>query len=164
MHKHAPTNYICPFCCLVQKIECDQNQLQGSDIVYQNGVVTAFMATRRWPNNQGHVLVIPNEHYENIYDLPLKVAAKIHENTKVIALAMKAAYSCDGITLRQQNEPAGGQRIWHYHIHIIPRYENDGFHTQEKKPFPADQRATLAKKLRAALEMFREDSLISKDE
>jgi histidine triad (HIT) family protein len=154
MHNHAPTNYVCPFCCLVQKIEFEQNQLKQSDIVYQNGVITAFMATRRWPNNQGHVLIIPNEHYENIYDLPTMVAAKIHEHTKAIALAMKATYSCDGIMLRQQNEPAGGQHIWHYHVHIIPRYENDMFHTSQKESFPADERALLAKKLSAALELY----------
>ena len=151
MHNHAPTNYVCPFCCLVQRIECEQNQLKQSDIVNQNGVVTAFMATRRWPNNQGHVLVIPNDHYENIYDVPNNVAAKIHEITKAVALAMKATYSCDGILLWQQNEPAGGQHIWHYHVHIIPHYEKDMFHTSQKEPFPADERTLLAKKLSAAL-------------
>ena len=153
MHKHAPADYVCPFCCLVQKIECEHNQLKQSDIVSQNGVVTAFMATRRWSSNQGHVLVIPNEHYENIYDLPTVVAAKIHEVTKAISLGMKATYSCDGILLRQQNEPAGGQHIWHYHVHIIPRYDNDMFHTSQKEPIPAVERAKLAKKISANLEL-----------
>lgn len=155
MYTHAPDNYICPFCCLVQKIEHVPNDLQPSDIVCQTNVVTAFIATRRWPNNPGHVLTIPNQHYENIFDLPVEIAVKIHELAKDIALAMKIAYRCDGIMIRQHNESAGDQHIWHYHLHIIPRYKSDGFHTSKKLPFPVDQRALYAKKLSDALGVGR---------
>jgi len=132
----------------VHKIECDHNQLRQSDIVHQNKVVTAFLATRRLPNNQGHVLVIPNQHFENIYDLPDEIGAQIHSLARTVALAMKATYQCDGILIRQQNEPAGGQHIWHYHLHIIPRYESDDFDFSLKEPFPAPERANYAQMLR----------------
>ena len=148
MHNHAPKDYECPFCLLVQNNETNQTQLKKTDIVFQNADVTAFMAMRKYPNNQGHVLVVPNEHFENIYDLPLDIASKIHALSRDVALAMKSEYQCDGIMLRQHNEPAGDQSIWHYHLHVIPRYENDDFHNSQRYPFEADERAQYAQKLR----------------
>jgi histidine triad (HIT) family protein len=61
---------------------------------------------------------------------------------------MKAEYQCDGIMLRQQNEPAGDQSIWHYHLHVIPRYQNDDFYNSRKSPFEVDERADYAQRLR----------------
>jgi histidine triad (HIT) family protein len=132
----------------MQKIEIVSNQLKKSDIVHQNQVTTAFMATRRLPKNQGHVLVIPNQHFENIYDLPDEIGAQIYSLARTVALAMKATYQCDGILIRQHNEPAGGQHIWHYHLHIIPRYEDDDFYNSLKEPFHARERAKYAQMLR----------------
>ncbi|RJP53251.1 MAG: HIT family protein [Anaerolineaceae bacterium] len=148
MHNHAPLEYICPFCLLVQGSESIQTQLRQTDIVFQTADVTAFIATRRYPQNEGHVLIIPNLHFENIYDLPVNISMKIHALSREVALAMKSEYRCDGIMLRQHNEPAGDQNIWHYHLHVIPRYLNDDFHNAQKSPFDADERAQFARKLR----------------
>ena len=148
MYTHAPPDYICPFYLLVQGIENTNTQLKHTDIVYQTADTTAFMATRKWPDNQGHVLIVPNEHYENIYDLPISLGTKIFSLNKNIALAMKSEYMCDGVMLRQHNEPAGDQHIWHFHLHIIPRYQNDDFHNTQKKIFAAGDRAEYALKLR----------------
>jgi len=147
MYTHAPPEYICPFCLLIQGKENNQTQLRKTDIVFQTTDITAFMATRKWPNNQGHVLIIPNKHFENIYDLPFSISSKIHALSRNIALAMKSEYQCDGIMLRQHNEPAGDQNIWHYHLHIIPRYQNDDFYYTQKNPFAAKERASYAQKL-----------------
>ena len=155
MHTHAPSEYICPFCLLVQRKENDQTQLRQTDIVFQTTDITAFIATRRWPNNQGHVLIIPNEHFENIYDLPVSLSSKIHLASRDIALAMKAEYQCDGIMLRQHNEPAGDQHIWHYHLHVLPRYQNDDFYNTQKSPFAAEDRAKYALKLAKGLESLK---------
>ena len=151
MYSHAPENYTCSFCCLIQNIECAGNQLVQSDIVIQKEIVTAFVALMRWSQNPGHVLIAPNEHYENIYDLPLKIGAEIHALAREIALAMKAAYRCDVILIRQHNEPAGGQRMFHYHLHVIPRYTSDNYDTSQKDPFPVGERANFARHLKAAL-------------
>src|SRR6185436_12442075 len=78
MYNHAPSEYVCPFCLLVQSKESTETQLKQTDIVFQTADVTAFMATRKYPHNQGHVLIIPNEHFENIYDLPQEISAKVH--------------------------------------------------------------------------------------
>ena len=147
MYNHAPVDYSCLFCCLVQKNDCVHSPLQSTDIIYQSDMVTAFVATRRFPNNPGHVLVIPNQHFENIYDLPVEFSSPLHELSRVVAFTMKAAVHCDGILIRQHNEPAGGQHIWHYHLHIIPRYENDDFFNRQKQSFPASERAAYAQKL-----------------
>ena len=148
MYTHAPPKYLCPFCFLVQGMESTESQLKQTDIVFQTADVTAFMATRKYPNNQGHVLVAPNTHFENIFDLPLALSSKVHSLSRDIALAMKAEYQCDGILIRQHNEPAGDQNIWHYHLHVIPRYQNDGFHSAQKSSFEVDERAQAAQRLR----------------
>jgi SAM-dependent methyltransferase len=65
---------------------------------------------------------------------------------------MKDVYQCDGVMLIQRNEPAGGQLAWHYHLHVIPRYENDNWDQCQRQAFPADERAEYARKLRAKVE------------
>jgi len=147
-YTHAPSDYVCPFCSLVKGAEGVESSLKSPDIIFQTDDVAAFMALRKYPNNPGHVLIIPNEHFENIYDLPLDVSAKIHALGRNVALAMKSEYHCDGIMLRQHNEPAGDQSIWHYHLHVIPRYEDDDFYNSQRVPFEVDERAQYANKLR----------------
>jgi histidine triad (HIT) family protein len=133
---------------LIQNREHAGNLLKQTDIVLQSRDVTAFMATRKYPGNTGHVLIIPNEHFENIYDLPLNLSSKIHALSREIALAMKAEYSCDGIMLLQHNEPAGDQNIWHYHLHVIPRFQDDDFYNAQKIPFEVNERTLYAQNLR----------------
>ncbi len=148
MYNHAPSEYTCPYCLFVQGKENDQIPLAQTDIVVQIADLTAFIATRKWINNQGHVLIIPNQHFENIFDLPSTLAKQFHTLTKNVALAMKAEYRCDGITIRQHNEPAGDQHIWHYHLHVIPRYDGDDFHNSKRVFFEASERAVYAHKLK----------------
>jgi len=154
MYNHSPEDYICPFCLLVQGIENEHVYSVATDIVHSDEVVTAFISSHQWPSNPGNTVVIPNEHFENIYDLPIYFATRIHELTRSVALAMKAAYACDGVSTRQHNEPAGNQDVWHYHIHVTPRYRNDEFYTfytSRRKLMPADERAKHAQRIRAHL-------------
>ena len=155
MFTHASSEYICPFCLLVQGKENNHTQLKQTDIIFRTADITAFIATRKWPNNQGHVLIVPNQHFENIYNLPTSLLSKIHLASKDIALAMKMEYQCDGILLRQHNEPDGDQHIWHYHLHIIPRYQNDDFHNAQKSPFAAKDRAQYVSKLVKGLQSLK---------
>jgi histidine triad (HIT) family protein len=148
MYNHAPDDYICPFCILARGVENEHVYSSQRDVVYQDDDVTALIASHQWPNNRGHVIIIPNEHFENIYDLPAKLGARIHELAREIALAMKAAYSCDGTSTRQHNEPAGNQDVWHYHLHVFPRYKNDKLYISKRERLSADERAEYAQKLR----------------
>ena len=103
---HKPEGYECPFCKIISGSGATQEKRER-DIIYQTGYVTAFMAGKWWPNNKGHALVVPNRHFENIYDLPVEYAAEIHRAAQQVAFAMKSTYGCDGIYTRQHNEPAG---------------------------------------------------------
>lgn len=128
MYSHAPNEYLCPFCLLVQGVENEHVLSTAADIVLQNDVVTAFVSSHQWPRNHGNVLIIPNEHFENMYELPPELAVDIQRAAQRVAMAMKQVYACDGVSMRQHNEPAGSQDVWHYHVHVTPRYQRDWFY------------------------------------
>ena len=151
MHNHAPENYPCPFCLLIQGIQNEHVHSIQSDIVYHDEVITAFIGSHQWPNNHGSVVVVPNEHFENIYDLPLSYALDIHRAAKRLAIAMKNAYACGGISTRQHNEPAGSQDVWHYHLHVTPRYSDDCYYSTKPELMPILERAKHAVTIREAL-------------
>jgi len=111
-------------------------------------MATAFLALGRWPKNPVDVLVIPNEHFENLYDLPANYAQPLHWLTRAIALALKDIYHCDGISTRQHNEEAGDQDVWHYHVHVTPRFAQDCFYKAKKVDFPEAERLKQAQVLR----------------
>lgn len=154
-YTHEPQGYVCPFCLLVKGIEDEDNKLIQSkqrDIVYKDEFVTALIATLWWPNNKGHVIIIPTKHYENIFDLPVEVAIRIHELAQKLSFALKECYKCDGISTRQHNEPGGSQDVWHYHLHVYPRYYNDNLYRTDGKLSSPNERGIYAEKLRTWLE------------
>jgi len=148
MFNHEPKDYACPFCFLIQGGEGKYNSLQ--DIVYQDKLVTAFVSPRWWPNNPGNVIIVPNEHFENIYDLPSKYAHRVQDIAKEVSIAFKKLCQCDGVSTRQHNEPAGGQDVWHYHLHVFPRYEGDNLYLSLPHPgfVPLEKRILYAERLR----------------
>ncbi len=73
---------------------------------------------------------------------------RIHGCARAVALALKAAYGCDRVSTRQHNEPAGGQDVWPYHLHVFPRYPGDGLYGSYRRPTSAEARAAFAHKLR----------------
>lgn len=147
-YSHKPSDYECPFCRVVTGIERPSKGTKQNDIIYQDEFVTAFIASKWWPNNKGHVLVVPNNHFENIFELPSALAGKIHHVAQIVAFAMKNQYDCDGISTRQHNEPAGNQDVWHYHLHVYPRYENDNLYLSKGKQTNPEERDEYSEKLR----------------
>jgi histidine triad (HIT) family protein len=131
MYNHAPKNYVCPLCKLASGKNTDKTG--PNDVVYQDRYLTAFIAGRWWINNPGHIIVIPNKHYENLYDMPDDLLGKIYAAAKKMAIIMKIAYKCDGTSTRQHNEPAGNQKVWHFHVHVFPRYEGDNLYKLHDK-------------------------------
>ena len=77
------------------------------------------------PLNAGHTLVVPRLHIRDLYELPSELAGPILGTAARIARAAKLAFAADGMTLRQHNEPAGGQEGFHFHLHVIPRFVGD---------------------------------------
>ncbi len=78
------------------------------------------------PATKGHALIIPKEHYANIYELPEEMAGKAMVLAKNLAAHMTEALGCDGFNLVQNNGEVAGQTVFHFHMHLIPRYEGDG--------------------------------------
>jgi histidine triad (HIT) family protein len=148
MFNHAPPDYRCPFCHLLGGADTAANT--QDDVVRRGALATAFISPRWWPNNHGHVLVIPNEHHENLYDLPEAYGHAVHDLVREVAIAIRTTYRCDGISTRQHNEPAGNQDAWHYHVHVFPRYRDDQLY--ESRPYPEfvapEQRWPYAERLR----------------
>jgi histidine triad (HIT) family protein len=151
MFNHEPDDYLCPFCRLVAGGE-DEPRTQR-DIVRRDELATAFISPRWWPNNHGHVLVVPNAHHENLYDLPARYGHAVHDLVRDVAIAIRHTYGSDGTSVRQHNEPAGNQDVWHYHMHVFPRYAGDDLYAT--RPYPdfasAEQRRPYADKLREFL-------------
>lgn len=103
------------------------------------------------PRGDGHCLVIPKKPSRNILDVEATDLAAVMATTQTLAKAVTKAFSADGVTIQQFNEPAGGQVVFHLHVHVIPRFEGVKLrpHTGEM----ADQAvlAEQAEKIRAAL-------------
>jgi len=94
--------------------------------VYEDEDVFAFLDIS--PVTKGHTLVIPKVHNENIYDMEAESAAKLFAAVPKIARALKAEFAPKGMNLLNNNGAFAGQAVFHYHMHLIPRYdEQDGF-------------------------------------
>ena len=150
---HAPDGYRCPFCAIVSGVFGDHVLTSADEVVLREELVTAFVSSHQWPRNRGHVLVVPNAHIENLYELSDDLALPIHRVVKRVAIALKAAYSCPGVSTRQHNEPAGGQDVWHFHVHVCPRYAGDHLYRNNRAVVPTGVRLEQAARLREALEL-----------
>ena len=78
------------------------------------------------PATKGHALILPKEHADNLYELPDETASKVFVLAKKLAMKMKEKLNCDGLNIVQNNGEAAGQTVQHFHMHLIPRYVNDG--------------------------------------
>ena len=78
------------------------------------------------PAARGHALLLPKEHYANLFELDDELAAKALVTAKKVASRLKDALGADGFNLVQNNGEAAGQTVFHFHMHLIPRYKDDG--------------------------------------
>lgn len=78
------------------------------------------------PAAKGHALIIPKEHYANLYELDDELAAKVMVLAKKMITKLTDILGCDGYNIVQNNGEAAGQTVFHFHLHMIPRYQNDG--------------------------------------
>lgn len=77
------------------------------------------------PASKGHALILPKEHYANIYEMPEELLGKAMILAKKMATVMTKALDCDGFNIVQNNGEAAGQTVFHFHMHLIPRYKGD---------------------------------------
>ena len=78
------------------------------------------------PASKGHAVMIPKVHAANLFELPEETAAKAALTAKKVGGAMMEVFGCDGLNVLQNNGEAAGQTVFHYHVHLIPRYQGDG--------------------------------------
>lgn len=122
----TPSTGHCIFCDLIQGAA-------EVSICYEDSTAIAFLDIQ--PVNPGHVLVVPREHYEVLQDIPRDVGQHLYEvATKLIPVVQLAAGASD-MNIVVNSGAAAGQNVMHYHIHLIPRRDGDGFDVP--LPFPA---------------------------
>lgn len=78
------------------------------------------------PATKGHALILPKEHFANLYELPEDLAGESMKLARKMAIKMHANLHTDGFNLVQNNGTVAGQTVFHFHMHLIPRYEDDG--------------------------------------
>ncbi len=117
--------------------------------VYEDADAIVFMDVM--PQSAGHALVVPKAASRNVLDADPAVLAKILPLVQKIAVAAKAAFNADGITMMQFNEPAGGQTVFHLHYHVIPRYDGVALKVHTGKMEDGAVLSAHAAKLRTAL-------------
>jgi len=133
----------CVFCNIVEGII-------PSTKVHEDGLTLAFMDIGQV--NPGHVLVMVKPHVENIFGLDDGLAGAVFQTAARVARALQKAYSPEGVTLYQANGAAAGQTVYHFHLHLVPRYEKDGMQlTWPVKNPPREQLEANAEKIRSAL-------------
>ena len=77
------------------------------------------------PASKGHALIVPKAHYANLYDIDEEVAARAMKLAKKLATRMTKVFGCEGFNLLQNNNETAGQTVFHFHMHVIPRFSND---------------------------------------
>ena len=111
----------CIFCKLA-------NKDIPTNIIYEDEKFTVILDAS--PATKGHALILPKNHAANIYELPDEDAADIFVLAKKLATKMTEILHCDGFNIVQNNGEVAGQTVFHFHMHLIPRYKNDGTEEQ----------------------------------
>ena len=129
--------------------ECSTASLRGC-IVAQDEIVVVVI--NPFPLNPGHVLVIPRQHVESIYELPDALAGPVLSTAVRVARIAKRVFSAEGVTLRQNNGAASDQHLFHFHLHVVPRFAGDGerFNAQPKQ-ISAKEQEMMGERLRQGL-------------
>ena len=99
-----------------------------SNTIYEDSRFRVFLDIN--PATKGNCLIVPREHFDDIYDLDAETAGKLFSLATLIARALKDALNCDGLNIVQNNGEIAGQTIHHFHLHLIPRYKGDDFSMQ----------------------------------
>lgn len=117
--------------------------------VYEDDAFLAFMDVM--PQTPGHTLVLPKAACRNLLDCPADVLARLLPTVQKLAHAVKTGMAAEGITISQFNEAAGGQTVFHMHMHIIPRNEDAPMKHHARGFAPKEELEANAARIRAAL-------------
>ena len=132
-------NQDCIFCKIVAgEIPCFK--------IYETDQILSFLDIG--PVNKGHALIIPKEHYKNIWDLPSDLGKEIISAAQIAGDSIVKATGADGLNLIMNNNEAAGQLVFHAHLHLIPRFNEDGLtHWDQSEYENMDEAMVLAQKI-----------------
>ncbi|MEM9777447.1 MAG: HIT domain-containing protein [Chloroflexota bacterium] len=157
MNNHEPENYKCPFCRIINsKSEFER------EVIVETENVFACLPLQHFPDSGPSVLIIPKRHVENIYDISNELLSEVICLAKEVAMTMKSLWGLDGITLWQHNEPAGSQDVWHFHLHVNSRRQDDNLYRSirfNKVNTSSRQRVMWVSELSEAIENSRSKRL-----
>ena len=112
----------------MKKDDCIFCKLSNGDIptnaLYEDDVVKVIFDLN--PASKGHVLILPKNHFDDIYSMDDATAAHVFQVAVKVAKAMKETLGCEGLNIVQNNGEIAGQTVFHFHMHLIPRYQGDG--------------------------------------
>ena len=94
-----------------------------AEIIYEDENIISFLDIR--PVNYGHTLIIPKKHYDNFLSVSIEDMNRLTTALKIVSAAVKKSVNADGFNIVVNNGEAAGQTVFHFHFHIIPRFEND---------------------------------------
>ena len=117
-----------------------------AEIVYEDEDVLAFLDIS--PNNPGHTLVIPKTPTRNLFTIDAESWAKVMEAVRLLAPKIKEAVGADGINIMMNNEHVAGQIVFHAHVHIIPRFRDDGYTHWPGGEYAEGEMQNVAQKIR----------------
>lgn len=107
----------CIFCKLA-------NGVFPTNTIYEDDEFKVFLDVS--PATKGHCLIVPKDHYANLEDISDEASAKVLPLAKKIMKTLKEKLNCEGLNLVQNNGEIAGQTVFHFHMHVIPRYKGDG--------------------------------------
>ncbi len=120
-----------------------------SHTVYEDAETIAIMDIM--PRADGHVLVIPKAACRNVFDAPADALKAVALTTQKLARAVRAAFAAEGVTIQQFNEPAGGQIVFHMHVHVMPRFDGVALRPHSGTMEKPEVLTNNAEKIREAL-------------
>ena len=131
--------YIVPYLSLTMEncIFCDIAEKRvNANIFYEDEDTISFLDLS--PISKGHCLIVPKKHFENIFDIDEKALQKIILTAKRLALRLQDRLGAKGVNILHASGKAAQQSVPHFHIHLVPRYENDGLDTWPKADYEAE--------------------------
>ena len=139
----------CVFCRILR------GELTPDAIAFRDAQTAVIPSLHQQPRNEGHMLVLPIQHVAQLDQIDGALAGPLMTTLARVAGAVKTAFSADGISIRQNNGPHGGQDVFHVHFHVIPRFADDGFIGLGRQygtiELPLDERVEQATRVAAAL-------------
>ncbi len=135
----------CSFCQII-------NGKLPSTKIYENEYVFVFAPLKDTILSKGHMLVVPKKHYENFYDIDEKYLCEIMKCIQFIGKQLKEKFKANGLNILHASGKSGQQSVFHFHIHLVPRYENDGLDTWPNTGYKEDNYPDIYQKIKEVLQ------------